>query len=148
MLDGGCDPVYLARRLLTRMAVEDIGLADPRALQMAIDAWDTFERLGSPEGELALAQLTLLSGQPRPSRMRPTWPTRRRAPMSTQFGTQRCHCICAMRRPETDEVARLCARTTSTTTMTEGGVALDQTGFPDALGRARLLRAGAARHGS
>jgi putative ATPase len=58
MLDGGCDPVYLARRL-TRMAVEDVGLADPRALPMAIDAWDTYDRLGSPEGELALAQLTI-----------------------------------------------------------------------------------------
>ncbi|MFN3903752.1 replication-associated recombination protein A [Rehaibacterium terrae] len=58
MLDGGCDPHYLARRL-TRMAVEDIGLADPRALQMAIQAWDTYDRLGSPEGELALAQLAI-----------------------------------------------------------------------------------------
>jgi putative ATPase len=58
MLDGGCDPVYLARRM-TRMAVEDIGLADPRALQMAIDAWETYDRLGSPEGELALAQLVI-----------------------------------------------------------------------------------------
>ncbi|MEO8802733.1 MAG: recombination factor protein RarA, partial [Rudaea sp.] len=54
MLDGGVDPAYLARRL-TRMATEDIGLADPRALQLALEAWDTFERLGSPEGELALA---------------------------------------------------------------------------------------------
>src|SRR5690606_21690215 len=51
MLDGGADPVYLARRL-TRMAVEDIGLADPRALQMAVDAWDSYDRLGSPEGDL------------------------------------------------------------------------------------------------
>ncbi|MBB5014979.1 putative ATPase [Rehaibacterium terrae] len=58
MLDGGCDPHYLARRL-TRMAVEDIGLADPRALQMATQAWDAYDRLGSPEGELALAQLTI-----------------------------------------------------------------------------------------
>jgi len=58
MLDGGCDPAYLARRL-TRMAVEDIGLADPRALDMAISAWEAFDRLGAPEGELALAQLTL-----------------------------------------------------------------------------------------
>jgi len=58
MLDGGCDPAYLARRL-TRMAVEDIGLADPRALDMAIGAWEAFDRLGAPEGELALAQLTL-----------------------------------------------------------------------------------------
>src|SRR5687768_183471 len=58
MLDGGCDPIYLARRL-TRMAVEDIGLADPRALQMAIEAWDAFDRLGSPEGDLALAQVAI-----------------------------------------------------------------------------------------
>ena len=58
MLDGGCDPRYLARRML-RMAVEDIGLADPRAWRMALDAWDTFERLGSPEGELGLAELAL-----------------------------------------------------------------------------------------
>jgi putative ATPase len=55
MLDGGCDPRYLARRI-TRMASEDIGLADPRALQLALDAWQAYERLGSPEGELALAE--------------------------------------------------------------------------------------------
>ncbi len=54
MVDGGCDPSYLARRI-TRMAVEDIGLADPRALQLAIDAWQAYDRLGTPEGELALA---------------------------------------------------------------------------------------------
>ncbi len=54
MLDGGCDPHYLARRIV-RMAVEDIGLADPRGLQLALDAWQIFERLGSPEGELAVA---------------------------------------------------------------------------------------------
>ena len=58
MLDGGCDPLYLARRL-TRMAVEDVGLAEPRAWRMALDAWDTYERLGSPEGELGLAQLAI-----------------------------------------------------------------------------------------
>jgi putative ATPase len=55
MLDGGCDPFYVARRVV-RMASEDIGNADPRALQLALDAWQTLERLGSPEGELALAQ--------------------------------------------------------------------------------------------
>jgi putative ATPase len=55
MLDGGVDPRYVARRLL-RMASEDIGLADPRALHLAVDAAEVFERLGSPEGELALAQ--------------------------------------------------------------------------------------------
>ena len=55
MLDGGADPRYLARRLI-RMATEDIGLADPRALRLALDAADVYERLGSPEGELALAE--------------------------------------------------------------------------------------------
>ena len=55
MLDGGCDPVYVARRIV-RMASEDIGNADPRAVGLALDAWDTFLRLGSPEGELAIAQ--------------------------------------------------------------------------------------------
>jgi putative ATPase len=55
MLDGGCDPHYIARRMV-RMASEDIGNADPRALRIALDAWEVYERLGSPEGELALAQ--------------------------------------------------------------------------------------------
>tara|TARA_B110000967_G_scaffold37183_1_gene36531 strand:- start:366 stop:1697 length:1332 start_codon:yes stop_codon:yes gene_type:complete len=55
MLDGGCDPIYIARRLV-RMASEDIGNADPQALELAMSAWDVQERLGSPEGELALAQ--------------------------------------------------------------------------------------------
>ena len=58
MLDGGADPRYLARRIV-RMAWEDIGLADPRAMQMCNDAAATYERLGSPEGELALAQAVI-----------------------------------------------------------------------------------------
>jgi putative ATPase len=58
MLDGGADPRYLARRLL-RMASEDIGLADPRALRLALDAAEVYERMGSPEGELALAQCAI-----------------------------------------------------------------------------------------
>ncbi|HEX6613683.1 MAG TPA: replication-associated recombination protein A [Rhodanobacteraceae bacterium] len=58
MLDGGCEPLYLARRMV-RMAVEDIGLADPRAWQLTLHAWDTYERLGSPEGDLALAEAVL-----------------------------------------------------------------------------------------
>jgi putative ATPase len=55
MLDGGCDPRYIARRVV-RMASEDIGNADPRALEVALNAWNAYERLGSPEGELAIAQ--------------------------------------------------------------------------------------------
>jgi putative ATPase len=58
MLDGGADPLYVARRMI-RMAVEDIGLADPRALRVALDAAETYERLGSPEGELALGECVL-----------------------------------------------------------------------------------------
>jgi putative ATPase len=54
MLDGGCDPRYIARRV-TRMAAEDVGIADPRAFALTLDAWEAYERLGSPEGELALA---------------------------------------------------------------------------------------------
>jgi putative ATPase len=55
MLDGGCDPLYIARRMI-RVASEDVGNADPRALQLALNGWEVLERLGSPEGELALAQ--------------------------------------------------------------------------------------------
>lgn len=58
MIDSGCDPLYIARRVV-RMASEDIGNADPRALQLALNAWDALERLGSPEGELTLAQAVI-----------------------------------------------------------------------------------------
>ncbi len=54
MLDGGCDPLYIARRVV-RMAVEDVGVADPRAFALTLDAWEAYDRLGSPEGELAIA---------------------------------------------------------------------------------------------
>jgi len=65
MLDGGCDPLYIARRVI-RMASEDIGNADPRALGLSLDAWQTLERLGSPEGHLALAQaVTYLACAPK-----------------------------------------------------------------------------------
>jgi putative ATPase len=65
MLDGGADPLYIGRRVV-RMALEDIGLADPRGLRLALDACETYERLGSPEGELAIAQAVLyLSAAPK-----------------------------------------------------------------------------------
>jgi putative ATPase len=137
MLDGGCDPIYLARRL-TRMAVEDIGLADPRALQMAIEAWDAFDRLGSPEGDLALAQVAIyLASCPKSNaayvaynearddvRARGTLPVPmhlRNAPTSLLkelgYGAQYQY----------DHDA-------------EGGVALGQTGFPDELGEREYYR--------
>jgi len=65
MLDGGCDPLYIARRVV-RMASEEVGNADPRALQVCLNAWETQERLGSPEGELAIAQaITYLAAAPK-----------------------------------------------------------------------------------
>ena len=73
MLDGGADPRYLARRML-RMASEDIGLADPRALRLALDAAEVYERLGSPEGELALAQaLVYLAVAPKSNAVYAAW---------------------------------------------------------------------------
>jgi putative ATPase len=65
MIDGGADARYIARRV-TRMAYEDIGLAEPGAIRLCLDAWDAYERLGSPEGELAIAQaLVYLAGVPK-----------------------------------------------------------------------------------
>lgn len=65
MIDGGCDPRYIARRV-TRMAYEDVGLAEPGAIRLCLDAWDAYERMGSPEGELAIAQaLVYLAGVPK-----------------------------------------------------------------------------------
>jgi putative ATPase len=65
MLEGGCDPRYLARRV-TRMAYEDVGLAEPGAMRLCLDAWDAYERMGSPDGELAIAQaIVYLAGVPK-----------------------------------------------------------------------------------
>ena len=131
MLDGGCDPSYLLRRL-TIMAVEDIGLADPRALQMAIDVWSAYDRIGAPEGDIALSNLVVYLAstaksnaaymalaaarsdvaahgtQPVPMHLRNA-PTRLMKSLGYGSGYQYDHDL-------------------------EGGIALDQTGFPDALG--------------
>ncbi|WP_328988041.1 replication-associated recombination protein A [Thiorhodovibrio winogradskyi] len=73
MIDGGCDPLYLARRLV-RIASEDIGNADPRALDLALNAWDAMQRLGSPEGELALAQAAVyLASAPKSNAVYTAW---------------------------------------------------------------------------
>ncbi len=82
MLEGGEDPRYLARRL-TRFATEDVGMADPHALPLAVSAWETYERLGSPEGELALAQLVCI-WQPLPNPTPPTRPITWRAVQHAQ----------------------------------------------------------------
>ncbi|UHQ18955.1 replication-associated recombination protein A [Lysobacter sp. KIS68-7] len=131
MLDGGADPSYLARRI-TRMAVEDIGLADPRALQMSIEAWDAYDRLGSPEGELALAQAVIYLAT-----------TAKSNAAYTAFNTARDD----VRELGTLEVP-MHFRNAPTKLMKQlgygkgyqydhdaaGGIALDQTGFPDAMG--------------
>ncbi|MFP4696841.1 MAG: recombination factor protein RarA, partial [Thiohalospira sp.] len=73
MLDGGADPLYVARRVV-RMASEDIGNADPRGLQVALSAWEAQERLGSPEGELAIAQaITYLACAPKSNAIELAW---------------------------------------------------------------------------
>jgi len=131
MLDGGCDPIYLARRL-TRMAVEDIGLADPRALQMATDAWDTFDRLGSPEGELALAQLTLYLASTAKSNAAYVAFKAAQADVA-QSGTS--DVPLHLRNAPTRLMKQLgYGKDYQYDHDVEGGIALSQTGFPDVLG--------------
>ncbi len=131
MLDGGCDPIYLARRL-TRMAVEDIGLADPRALPMARDAWDTYERLGSPEGELALAQVTIYLASTAKSNAVYNAYKAARADVTTG-GTSPVPLH--LRNAPTRLMKELgYGKEYQYDHDAEGGVALDQTGFPDEMG--------------
>ena len=131
MLDGGCDPSYILRRL-TIMAVEDVGLADPRALEMAINVWNAYDRIGAPEGNIALSNLVIylartaqsnarytalaaaqadvatLGSQPVPMHLRNA-PTRLMKTLGYGSGYQYDHDV-------------------------EGGIALDQTAFPDEMG--------------
>jgi len=131
MLDGGCDRAYLARRL-TRMAVEDIGLADPRAMPMALEAWDTFERLGSPEGELALAQVVVYLATTAKSNAVYAAYNAARADVH-QYGTQ--DVPLHLRNAPTKLMKQLgYSKGYQYDHDAEGGVALDQTGFPDAMG--------------
>ncbi|GAA4798084.1 replication-associated recombination protein A [Lysobacter hankyongensis] len=131
MLDGGCDPIYLARRM-TRMAVEDIGLADPRALQMAIDAWDTYDRLGSPEGELALAQLVIyLASTAKSNAAYTAFKAAKRDVV--EYGTQEVPLH--LRNAPTKLMKSIgYGKDYRYDHDAEGGVALEQTGFPDAMG--------------
>ena len=131
MLDGGCDPIYLARRL-TRMATEDIGLADPRAQTMAVEAWDTYERLGSPEGDLALAQLVIyLASTAKSNAAYVAFNEAKRD--VREHGTQEVPLH--LRNAPTKLMKQLgYAKGYQYDHDAEGGVALDQTGFPDAMG--------------
>jgi len=131
MLDGGADPSYLARRL-TRMAVEDIGLADPRALQMAIDAWDAYERLGSPEGDLALAQVVIyLAATAKSNAGYAAFNAARRD--VSEYGT--LEVPLHIRNAPTRLMKQLGhGKGYQYDHDVEGGIALGQTGFPDAMG--------------
>ena len=131
MIDGGCDPIYLARRL-TRMAVEDIGLADPRALQMAIEAWDAYDRLGSPEGELALAQVVLyLASTAKSNAAYVALGAARRD--IREYGT--ADVPMHLRNAPTKLMKELgYSKGYQYDHDADGGVALDQTGFPEAMG--------------
>ncbi|WP_313341779.1 replication-associated recombination protein A [Stenotrophomonas sp.] len=131
MLDGGCDPSYLARRL-TRMAIEDIGLADPRAQSMALEAWDIYERLGSPEGELAFAQLVLYLASTAKSNAGYAAFNLARQEVR-ESGTQ--DVPLHLRNAPTKLMKELgYGKTYQYDHDAEGGIALDQTGFPDAMG--------------
>jgi putative ATPase len=137
MLDGGCDPLYLARRM-TRMAVEDIGLADPRALPMAIDAWDTYDRLGSPEGDLALAQLAIYLASTAKSNAAYTAFKAAKSDVR-EYGTQEVPMH--LRNAPTRLMKELgYAKGYQYDHDSDGGVALDQTGFPDAMGERTYYR--------
>ena len=131
MLDGGCDPIYLARRL-TRMAVEDIGLADPRALQMATDAWDAYDRLGSPEGELALAQVVIYLASTAKSNA--AYKAYKAAVSdASSYGT--VDVPMHLRNAPTKLMKSLgYAKGYQYDHDVEGGVAFSQSGFPDAMG--------------
>ncbi|QEE25090.1 replication-associated recombination protein A [Rhodanobacter glycinis] len=130
MLDGGCDPAYLARRM-TRMAVEDIGLAEPRAWRMALDAWDTYERLGSPEGELGLAQLAIwLAVAPKSNAAYKAWNQARAAVRESGTLEVPMH----LRNAPTKLMKGLgYGKNYQYDHDAEGGVALDQQCLPDAL---------------
>ncbi len=131
MLDGGVDPVYLARRL-TRMAVEDIGLADPRALQMSIEAWDAYDRLGSPEGDLALAQVVIYLASTAKSNAAYAAYNAARADVE-RHGT--LDVPMHIRNAPTKLMKQLgYGQGYQYDHDAEGGIALDQTGFPDAIG--------------
>jgi putative ATPase len=130
MLDGGCDRAYLARRM-TRMAVEDIGLADPRAWRMALDAWETYDRLGSPEGELGLAELALyLAIAPKSNAAYMAFNTVRSAVRETGTLEVPMH----LRNAPTKLMKGLgYGKGYQYDHDTEGGVALDQQCLPDAI---------------
>lgn len=134
MLDGGADPGYLARRLV-RMASEDIGLADPRALNLALDAWNAYDRLGSPEGELMLAECAIyLAVAPKSNAAYGAWNQARSAVQAHGTLDVPVH----LRNAPTKLMKQLgYGRDYQYDHDVEGGVALDQQCLPDDLAGAR-----------
>ena len=131
MLDGGCDPSYLLRRL-TIMAVEDVGLADPRALEMAINVWNAYDRIGAPEGDIALSNLVVYLARTAKSNAADMSFHAARADLA-KYGTQ----------PVPMHLRNAPTRLMKTLGYgqgyqydhdVEGGIALDQTAFPDDMG--------------
>ncbi|TLX22118.1 replication-associated recombination protein A [Thermomonas fusca] len=131
MLDGGCDPSYLLRRL-TIMAVEDIGLADPRALEMAINVWNAYDRIGAPEGDIALSNLAIYLASTAKSNASYMALNAARADIAAQ-GTQPVPVH--LRNAPTRLMKSLGhGKGYQYDHDVEGGIALDQTAFPDGMG--------------
>ena len=131
MLDGGCDPSYLLRRL-TIMAVEDIGLADPRALEMALNVWNAYDRIGPPEGDIALSNLAIYLASTAKSNASYMALKAARADIAA-LGTQSVPMH--LRNAPTRLMKSLGHGTGYQYDHdAEGGIALDQTAFPDAMG--------------
>ena len=142
MLDAGEDPLYIARRVV-RMAVEDIGLADPQALVVANAAKDAYDFLGSPEGELAIAQAVIyLATAPKSNAAYTAYGAAMRAAKEARLaGAAEAH---PQRADQADEVARATARATTTTT-TRPRLFPARTIFPKQLGAAAILRSARTR---
>lgn len=131
MLDGGCDPSYLLRRM-TIMAVEDVGLADPRALEMAINVWNAFDRIGAPEGHIALSNLAIYLASTAKSNASYMALNAARADIVAQ-GTQPVPLH--LRNAPTKLMKSLGhGKGYQYDHDVEGGIALDQTAFPDGMG--------------
>ena len=131
MLDGGCDPLYIARRVV-RMASEEVGNADPRALGLCLSAWDVQERLGSPEGELAVAQaIVYLACAPKSNAVYMGFKAAMRE--AAEHGS--LEVPLHLRNAPTRLMKQLgYAKDYQYDHDSEGGVALDQTGFPGSMG--------------
>ncbi len=139
MFDGGCDAAYLARRL-TRMAVEDVGLADPSALEKTIAAWEAYDRQGSPEGDLALALVAVyLAMAPKSNAAYVAYGRARKLVADTGS----LPVPLALRNAPTKLMKQLgYGQQYQYDPDVEGGVAYDQQCFPDALGEQRLYEPG------